>query len=79
MARPRFNRTPTGALYAIALRAGLALGAVFGGSDQAQTPIIDSEPRIGAVASENRLCSQIGTNLLTSGGNAADAVSNYAK
>lgn len=30
--------------------------------------------RLGAVASENRLCSQIGIDLLKAGGNAADAV-----
>ena len=33
-----------------------------------------SAPRLGAVASENRMCSRIGTDLLTAGGNAADAV-----
>lgn len=33
-----------------------------------------SEPRLGAVASENKLCSRIGTNLLLAGGNAADAL-----
>lgn len=31
--------------------------------------------RLGAVASENRVCSQIGIDLLKAGGNAADAVS----
>ena len=31
--------------------------------------------RLGAVASENKLCSQIGIDLLKAGGNAADAVS----
>ena len=30
--------------------------------------------RLGAVASENRVCSQIGIDLLEAGGNAADAV-----
>lgn len=30
--------------------------------------------RLGAVASENRVCSQIGINLLKDGGNAVDAV-----
>lgn len=30
--------------------------------------------RLGAVASENRVCSQIGIDLLGAGGNAADAV-----
>lgn len=29
--------------------------------------------QLGAVASENRVCSQIGINLLKAGGNAADA------
>ena len=31
--------------------------------------------KLGAVASENKLCSQIGIDLLKAGGNAADAVS----
>lgn len=31
--------------------------------------------QLGAVASENRVCSQIGIDLLEAGGNAADAVS----
>ena len=31
--------------------------------------------RLGAVASENKICSQIGIDLLEAGGNAADAVS----
>lgn len=30
--------------------------------------------KLGAVASENRVCSQIGIDLLKAGGNAADAV-----
>ena len=30
--------------------------------------------KLGAVASENKICSQIGIDLLNSGGNAADAV-----
>lgn len=30
--------------------------------------------RLGAVASENKVCSQIGIDLLKAGGNAADAV-----
>ena len=30
--------------------------------------------RLGAVASENRVCSQIGIDMLKAGGNAADAV-----
>lgn len=33
------------------------------------------DPRLGAVASENKICSQIGIDLLEQGGNAADAVS----
>ncbi|KAI1414187.1 gamma-glutamyltranspeptidase [Hypoxylon sp. FL1857] len=32
------------------------------------------EPRLGAVASENAVCSKIGTSLLQAGGNAADAL-----
>ena len=31
--------------------------------------------KLGAVASENKVCSQIGIDLLKAGGNAADAVS----
>lgn len=38
---------------------------------QVQQPNYD---RLGAVASENRVCSQIGIDLLEAGGNAADAV-----
>ena len=33
--------------------------------------------RVGAVASENRVCSQIGIDLLQAGGNAADAVGKW--
>ena len=33
-----------------------------------------SSNRLGAVASENRICSQIGIDLLAAGGNAADAL-----
>ena len=33
-----------------------------------------SHDRLGAVASENKVCSQIGIDLLKAGGNAADAV-----
>ncbi|KAI1206990.1 gamma-glutamyltranspeptidase [Annulohypoxylon truncatum] len=32
------------------------------------------EPKLGAVASENAVCSKIGTNILKTGGNAADAL-----
>lgn len=35
-----------------------------------------SHDQLGAVASENRVCSQIGIDLLEAGGNAADAVRN---
>ena len=34
-----------------------------------------TDPKLGAVASENKLCSQIGIDMLQAGGNAADAVS----
>lgn len=34
----------------------------------------DHQPRLGAVSSENAVCSQIGINLLKAGGNAADAM-----
>ncbi|KAF9740903.1 hypothetical protein PMIN06_011178 [Paraphaeosphaeria minitans] len=33
-----------------------------------------SDPRLGAIASESKLCSRIGTDLLRAGGNAADAL-----
>ncbi|KAL1599561.1 hypothetical protein SLS60_007364 [Paraconiothyrium brasiliense] len=42
--------------------------------DQHDAPHSSSEPRLGAVASESRLCSRIGTDLLLAGGNAADAL-----
>ncbi|ETS73187.1 hypothetical protein PFICI_15132 [Pestalotiopsis fici W106-1] len=37
-------------------------------------PISSQEPKLGAVASENAVCSQIGIQLLKDGGNAADAL-----
>lgn len=37
-------------------------------------PISSQEPKLGAVASENSVCSQIGIQLLKDGGNAADAL-----
>ncbi|KAI2467594.1 gamma-glutamyltranspeptidase [Annulohypoxylon bovei var. microspora] len=37
-------------------------------------PTKGGEPRLGAVASENAVCSKIGTKLLQTGGNAADAL-----
>ena len=39
----------------------------------------NNNDRRGAVASENKLCSQIGIDLLKAGGNAADAVSLLSK
>ena len=33
--------------------------------------------QLGAVSSENYICSQIGTGLLEAGGNAADAVGDF--
>lgn len=38
------------------------------------SPTSPQEPRFGAVASESSICSQIGINLLNTGGNAADAL-----
>lgn len=38
------------------------------------SPTSLQEPRLGAVASESSICSQIGINLLKTGGNAADAL-----
>ena len=47
-------------------------------SRQAQIPLHHYEyeqgNRNGAIASENKLCTQIGIDLLQAGGNAADAV-----
>jgi gamma-glutamyltranspeptidase/glutathione hydrolase len=37
-------------------------------------PVHDSDPHIGAVASESTICSQIGVDILRAGGNAADAM-----
>ncbi|KAJ4354499.1 uncharacterized protein N0V89_006236 [Didymosphaeria variabile] len=53
--------------------------SAFGPSQQVifnphDTPHSSSEPRLGAVASESKLCSRIGTDLLLAGGNAADAL-----
>ena len=53
----------------------------FAGLLGSQQKILDLQPnpitvsdRLGAVASENSVCSQIGIDLLKGGGNAADAV-----
>jgi len=35
---------------------------------------LEGEGRLGAVASEQRICSQVGVDLLKAGGNAADAM-----
>jgi gamma-glutamyltranspeptidase / glutathione hydrolase len=40
----------------------------------AASPVPDCDPKLGAVASENAVCSQIGIQLLKDGGNAADAL-----
>jgi hypothetical protein len=59
----------------------LALYAHSAFADKAPQAILDNLPsqqvnngRLGAVASENGVCSQIGIDLLKAGGNAADAV-----
>ena len=44
------------------------------GAPNGDSPSSRKEPRRGAVASENKICSRIGTDLLEAGGNAADAV-----
>ncbi len=55
-----------------ALLATVTLAAqVFLGSSASERTNHD---RLGAVASENRICSQIGINLIEAGGNAADAL-----
>lgn len=37
-------------------------------------PCNDTQPRRGAVASQNQVCSDIGTQLIKDGGNAVDAI-----
>lgn len=46
------------------------LQEILGGASNRQPADND----LGAVASENKVCSQIGIDLLKAGGNAADAV-----
>ncbi len=36
--------------------------------------VADQPPKLGAVASQNKICSKIGTDLLLKGGNAVDAM-----
>ena len=65
----RYN-TPLLLLWALFASLAVALSP-------AQVLIGDAQSnnnRRGAVASENKLCSQIGIDLLKAGGNAADAV-----
>jgi hypothetical protein len=62
----------------LVLSASIASSATYGDPaslHQPQIPFREDDPRVGAVASENHVCSRIGVNLLRSGGNAADAVS----
>lgn len=40
----------------------------------AAKPCNDTQPRRGAVASQNQVCSDIGTQLIKDGGNAVDAI-----
>ena len=55
-----------------ALLAAVTLASqIFLGSP---TPERTNHDRLGAVASENRICSQIGIDLIKAGGNAADAL-----
>lgn len=65
-----------------ALAATLALATAVDNSwlGRTQIPLFhydhlhEGDARLGAVASENDICSQIGVDLLRQGGNAADAV-----
>ena len=63
------------ALFA-SLATALSPAQVLLGNDRLQQ---SNNDRCGAVASENKLCSQIGIDLLKAGGNAADAVSLLSK
>ena len=57
------------------LLASLALAAVAQLALSSPTPHGVEHDQLGAVASENSICSRIGIELLKAGGNAADAVS----
>lgn len=62
-------------LCAWSLLASLALAAVTQLALGNSTPQRLEHDQLGAVASENSICSRIGIELLKAGGNAADAVS----
>lgn len=58
--------------HRICLQYGLLLSSAFAAL---ATSVDDTPgPRLGAVASENSVCSRIGTRLLEDGGNAVDAL-----
>ena len=61
-------------LCAWSLLASLALAAVSQLALSSSTPYKYEHDQLGAVASENSICSNIGIDLLKAGGNAADAV-----
>ena len=57
-------------LWALFAAATLAAQVFLGSS----APERSDHDRLGAAASENRICSQIGVDLIKAGGNAADAL-----
>ena len=61
-------------LCAWSLLASLALAAVSQLALSSSIPYKYEHDQLGAVASENSICSKIGIDLLKAGGNAADAV-----
>ena len=65
------------ALYIFALVPEIALAATQFALSSSTAPT-SGDGRLGAVASENKICSKIGVDLLRAGGNAADAVSTYS-
>lgn len=77
MASSRWITVELSLICVWALLAAAALAAVqisVSSTHASSSSPFSAEPRLGAVASENRVCSTIGTNLLKAGGNAADAV-----
>ena len=56
-----------------AVLAAFALAATQVALENPESQILE-DGKLGAVASENKICSQIGIDLLKVGGNAADAV-----
>ncbi|MCJ1303160.1 hypothetical protein MMC08_005967 [Hypocenomyce scalaris] len=73
MSLPSKSRFEIMVLCAWSLLASLALAAVSQLALSSSTPYKYEHDQLGAVASENSICSNIGIDLLKAGGNAADA------